>query len=184
VRGDDDGDFFVDCLDGGWALRYSEGEVSAKEPSDRVIHRMLELATELDAWVIGDNGEVFARDGDGVRTWEWDEADLPGDPLYLSRDELDPDPISSEEWLAVVAEQADFRINTTIEAKLPSGMARIPCPPVACWTGHPSGEPVWCFHDEDLVEVRGDDPDTVRRMTALAVAMGAEVLRWDGQPAR
>jgi len=62
-----------------------------------------------------------------------------------------------------------------------TGVAWIPCPPVACWTGHPSGDPVWCFHDEDLVEVRGDDPDTVRRMTALAVGLGAEVLRWDGR---
>ena len=91
---------------------------------------------------------------------------------------------SREQWLAVAAEQADFRIDTTIRATLPSGVAWIPCPPVACWTGHPSGEPVWCFHDDDLVEVRGDDPDTVRRMTEIAVRLGAEVLRWDGQPIR
>jgi hypothetical protein len=163
-------------------LRYNDGAISAKEPSDPVIHRMLELAAELDAWVTGDDGEVYERDGGGVCRRERDEEDLPGDPLYLSRDGLDP--ISADEWLAAAVEQADFRIDTTIKAKLPSGIAWIPCPPVASWTGHPSGEPVWCFHDEDLVEIRADDPDTVRRMTALAVRMGAEVLRWDGQPAQ
>jgi hypothetical protein len=183
LRDEAEGGLTVDCL--GWSLRYAEGELSAKQPPDPVLRRMLDLAAELDAWVTGDDGEVYERDGgSGVRRRERDEEDLPGDPLYLSRDDLDADPISNEEWLAAAGEQADFRIDTTIRAKLPSGVAWIPCPPVACWTGHPSGDPVWCFHDEDLVEVRGDDPDTVRRMTALAVGMGAEVLRWDGQPAR
>ena len=169
----------------GWSLRYSEGELSCPEPPEPVLRRLLELAAALDAWVTGDDGEVYEWDGTAVSTREREEKELPSDPLYLSRDGLDTDnPISNEEWLAAVGEQPDFTVGTTIEATLPSGVAWIPCPPVARWTGHPSGEPVWCFHDEDVVEVRGDDPDTVRRMTALAVVMGAEVLRWNGEPVR
>lgn len=180
-----DGEIWLVWLDQDWPLRYRDGGVSAKNPPDPLVRRMIELAAEWDAWVIGEEGEVYDWDGSEIRTRERDDEDLSVDPLYLSRDGLDPDnPISNEEWLAAAAEQPDFRVGTTIEAMLPSGAARIPCPAVACWTGHPSGEPVWCFHDEDVVEVRGDDPDTVRRMMALAATMSAELLRWNGEPAR
>jgi hypothetical protein len=171
----------VDWLGGG-SLRYRDGELSAREPPDGLVRRMLELAAALDAWVTGDDGEVYEWDGQAVRRRERADEELPPDPLYLARP--DGDPIAADEWLAAAAAESDFRVGKRIQARLPSGTAWIPCPPVACWTGHPSGEPVWCFHDEDVVEVRSDDPDTVRRMAALAVRMGAEVLRWNGEPAR
>jgi hypothetical protein len=178
MRGTGDDEFAIDCDD--WSLRYRDGELTAGNPPDGAVRRMLGLAADLDAWVTGDDGEVYEWDGVRMRTRERPDEEQPVDPLYLSRDGA----IAAEEWMAVAAGQPDFRVDTTIEARLPSGVAWIPCPPVARWTGHPSGDPVWCFHDEDLVEVRCDDAATVRRMTELAARLGAEVLRWDGEPVR
>jgi hypothetical protein len=180
--------FSVDWRSGGeetWWLLYSHGQIQTKHPPDPVIRQMLELAAELDAWVIGDDCDVYEWDGNEVRIRQptLDEvARDPGEPIYITRGSANSglngaNPISPEEWLVVAAEQPDFRVDTTIEARLPSGVKRIPCPPVACWTGHPSGRVVRCFHDRDLVEVRVDDPATVRRMTEIAGELGAAVLR-------
>ena len=64
---------------------------------------------------------------------------------------------------------------TSIEAELPSGLSMIACPPVACWTGHPSGRPVPFFHDVDLIEVADADELTEGRMAELAAALSARV---------
>jgi hypothetical protein len=63
----------------------------------------------------------------------------------------------------------------SIEAELPSGLRWITCPPVTCWTGHPSGRPVPFFHDQDLIEVSDTDEPTERRMAELAAVLAARV---------
>ena len=81
-----------------------------------------------------------------------------------------------------LAAQPDFTTMTRIEATLPSGVRWITCPPVACWTGHPSGRVTPFFLDRDVIEVRQADGPTVQRTTALAASLGARVVDDEDQP--
>jgi hypothetical protein len=88
--------------------------------------------------------------------------------------------MSGRRW---VAAQPDFATMTRIETTLPSSVRWIPCPPVAGWTGHPSGRPMPFFLDRDVIEVRHADRPTVRRMATLAASLAAKVLDDEDQPA-
>lgn len=165
---------------GDW-LRFSGGKLSTKNPECPLIHRMIEIAAELDAWVLGDAPEVYEWNGDEVTARELKPADLPWPAYFLTRRGVPGGyhrdaPILEQEWTSLVASQPDFAVLTRVEARLPSGLSWIACPPVACWTGHPSGRPVPFFFDEDVVEVTGPDPATVERMLALAPLLAAKVV--------
>jgi hypothetical protein len=161
-------------------LLFRDGRLSTKNPSDAFLRRMVELAECLDAWVTGDDAELYEWDGSQVvQRWRSEE-------VYARRRRMisrgtafsgmnGHDPISLSEWTALAAAQSDFEMMTSIEVDLPSGQRQIACPPVACWLGHPSRGPVPFFHDEDLIEVYDVDEPTERRMTALATALAARV---------
>ncbi|AGZ40635.1 hypothetical protein [Actinoplanes friuliensis] len=181
-------DLVIDHRSIGWGsenLWFRDGALSANRPSDGLLRRMIELAARLDAWVIGDDGELYEWDGEQI-------VSRPQAPAwnsrYLTRGTSAAGlnykaPIHPDEWAALAAGQSDFAMMTTIVAMLPSGVRRIACPPIPCWTGHPSGEPIPFFFDEDLIEVRRADAPTVDRMAALATVLGARVVDDDDQPA-
>jgi hypothetical protein len=177
--GDSDGDDY---------LMFRAGRLSTKNPRPVFIRRLTELAPRLDAWLIGDDGEVYERTERSYDARQRGPGAFPWHPRYLTRGTyssgMNADaPIRPDEWAAVVAAQPDFETMTRIEATLPSGVRRIPCPPVACWTGHPSGRPVPFFLDEDVIEVRYADEPTVRRMRALAESLGARAVDDENRPA-
>jgi hypothetical protein len=176
--------------DGDDYLLFHAGRLTTKHPRPGLRRRMTEMAARLDAWVIGDDGEVYEWDGNHVvhRQRGPEAFAFTWRPRYITRGTSSSGmnvhtPIRPDEWAALVAAQPDFATMTRIEATLPSGVRWIPCPPVACWTGHPSGRTMPFFLHRDLIEVRHADGPTVRRMAALAASLAAKVLDDEDQPA-
>ncbi|MFC4066448.1 hypothetical protein [Actinoplanes subglobosus] len=157
------GSFQILVGDDSW-LAFTGGRLHTKNPGDPMIRRMIEIATALDAWVAGDEDEIYTWENGEVTS---DEADLPEiTPITLDR------PVTAEEWAAHVAATPDLDWFTRVEAVLPSGRRWIDCPPVACWTGHPGGRPVPFFVDEagdGAIEVEEPDDLTLARMRLLFV---------------
>jgi hypothetical protein len=169
------------------ALWFHNYQLQSKHPRPEFRRRMIELAARLDAWVVGDDGEVYDWDGTQVISWQRGPAAFAVDPRYLTRGTassgLNHDAaIRPDEWAEVAAAQPDFTTMTRIEATLPSGVREIPCLPVPAWTGHPSGRPVPFYFERDLIEVRNADGPTIARMKRLATALNAKVLTYDDEP--
>jgi hypothetical protein len=167
--------------DGPSYLRFSEGRLSTKNPQRALLLRMTDLAARLDAWVFGDDGDACERDHDQLITARNAPKEFGRDPRYITRGTYSSGmnehaPIRPDEWAELVAAQPDFTTMTRIEATLPSGVRWIPCPPVACWTGHPTVRLMPFFFDCDVIEVRHSDGPTVHRMAALAASLGAKVV--------
>jgi len=168
-------------------LQVSRGQIQRKYPGDAMIRRMAGIARSLDAWLEGDDGELYVVDTDGqIISRERTVAERhpawgTHGHRFLARDRehawRTKNPIQVDEWLHVVAERADFRIDEHVEALLPSGRKRISCPPVAHWVGHPTSEPVPFFHDDDggYVVVHHADPPTIGCLTDLALRLNAAV---------
>jgi hypothetical protein len=165
-------------------LLFQDGRLSTKNPGEAFRRRMIELAGPLDAWVIGQDAELYEWDGSQVvARWRSREA-YATRPRMITRGSASSGmntqaPIRVGEWFALAAAQPDFEAMTSIEVELPSGLKWISCPPVNCWTGHPSGRPVPFFHDEDLIEVTHADEPTERRMAELAAGLAARVANPD-----
>jgi hypothetical protein len=171
--------------EGEW-LQVSNGQIQRKYPSDEMTRRMAEIARSLDAWLTGDNDELYLLSPDGQIVTRERTADErhPASGVhhhrYLARAGRylwsSEHPIQADEWLRFAAGQPDFRIDEHVEALLPSGWKTIARPPVAHWVGHPSGRPVPFFHDDDgYLEVHHADPATVSRMVELAPLLNATV---------
>ncbi|HEY7225147.1 MAG TPA: hypothetical protein VH561_16360 [Micromonosporaceae bacterium] len=162
-------------------LHFWNGQLQTKHPGEALTRRMIELATTLDAWVYGDDGEIYQWDGTAVKARQPELAEMPFPSYHLTRHTVPGGfnaqaPIPEREWLDLVASLPDFTVMTRVRARLPSGLRWIACPPVACWTAHPSGEPVPFFHDRDLIEVSKPDEATLSRLCELAPPLGAAVL--------
>ncbi|MFC0528386.1 hypothetical protein [Phytohabitans kaempferiae] len=160
-------------------LHVSNGQIQSTWPGEALIRRMAALARSLDAWLMGDDCELYVAAPDGTVTARERTPDDLHPALgvhprrFLTRHAR---PIPVAEWWALVAGQPDFRVDERIEALLPSGWRLITCPPVAHWTGHPSGRPVPFFHEGDgYVEVAHVDPVTRSRMVELAALLDAGV---------
>ncbi|NUT02592.1 MAG: hypothetical protein HOV76_03885 [Hamadaea sp.] len=169
-------------------LWFEAGRITTKNPRPEVIRRMTVLAARLDAWVIGDDGEVYGWDGNRVVDRQRDAHAFILNARYITRGTWfggmnGQAPIRLDEWEQLAAAQPDFVTMTRIEATLPSGVRWISCPPVVCWTGHPSGRPRPFFFDDDVIEVRQADEPTVRRMAELAMSLGAKVVDDNDQAA-
>jgi hypothetical protein len=180
-------DWGVATSHGDFCLLFRAGRLSCTHPEPERVRRMTELAVRLDAWVIGDDGEVYEWDGIRIVVRQRDLEAFVSYRRYITRGTYSAGrnahaPIRLDEWAALVAAQPDFTTMTRIEAILPSGIRWIACPPVACWTGHPSGRPMPFFVDRDVIEVRYADEPTVRRMAALAVSLGATVVDDEDRP--
>jgi hypothetical protein len=178
----------ADTSDQSHHLLFHDGRLSIKHPEPAFTRRMIELAVRLDAWVIGDDADIYEWSGRQVMSHERGREAFEWRQRWITRGKtmggLNRDaPIQYREWIALVDGQPDFAMAETIEATLPAGIRQLPCPPVACWTGHPSGRPVPFFFDEDVIEVRYVDEPIVRRMTELAAALDAKAVDEDGQPA-
>ncbi|GAA2600274.1 hypothetical protein GCM10010435_94590 [Winogradskya consettensis] len=164
-------------------LIFQDGRLSRKNPRPAFLRRMAAIAAHLDAWLIGDNCEVYAD----PTAWERGPAAF-ATRHFITRGpwhtgENNPPPIHTDEWAALVDTQPDFEWATRIEAVLPSGARPIPCPPTATWTTHPTAHPVPFFMDDDAIQVRNADPPTITRMKALAVPLKAHILDDNAQPA-
>jgi hypothetical protein len=162
-------------------LLFRAGRLSITRPEPELVRRMTEIAARLDAWVIGDDGEMYEWDGVRIVDRHRDPEAFAWHQRYITRGtylgaRFEPAPIRPDEWAALAAAQPDFTTMTRIEATLPSGVRWITCPPVSCWTGHPSGRPMPFFVDRDVIEVRHADEPTVRRMTTLAASLRAKVV--------
>lgn len=176
------------AADGQDRLMFDRGEIRTEHPRSELVRRMIDWAARLDAWLIGDDGEVYEWDGErvsdrqrGPEAFRWNRRFLT---RGISTGGMNAQaPIRADEWARVVAGQPDFVMMRQIEAVLPSGARWIACPPVACWTGHPSGRPVPFFHDQDVIEVRDADEPTTRRMIALAPVLAAKTVDEDDRPA-
>ena len=167
-------------------LMFDRGRVRTKHPRSELVRRMTDWAARLDAWVIGDDGEVYGWDGERVFDWQRGPEAFRWNRRFITRGTSTGGmnaqaPIRAEEWEQVVGAQPNFVMMTQIEATLPSGTRWITCPPVACWTGHPSGRPIPFFHDQDVIEVRDADEPTIHRMVALAAALAAKTVDDDDQ---
>jgi hypothetical protein len=171
-----------------WSLQWWNGRINVKNPPDAVVRRMIEVADALDAWVVGDDFEIYRLNVEGtVEARQPDLNDIERNPLLIARGAGDPwlrsaVPIGHQEWMDLVRGQPDFRVDEQIEAKLPSGRRLIPCPPLGCWTNHPSGQPVPFFFEENHIKVPQPDRPTVNRMRELAELLGTTVRDWKGDP--
>ncbi|WP_430789308.1 hypothetical protein [Actinoplanes sp. G11-F43] len=136
-------------------LMFDDGHLHTKSPGDPLVRRMIEIAVELDAHVAGEADEVYDWDGTGITSVE--RAPRPSARITS---------VTTDDW---VAAQPDFTWLTELAVDLPSGRRMLPCPPVACWTGHPSGEPVPFFMDDysDGVQVVAPDAATLDRLRRL-----------------
>ncbi|MER7280084.1 hypothetical protein ABT369_37160 [Dactylosporangium sp. NPDC000244] len=150
-------------------LRYDDGRLCARDPGEARVRRMLDIAAELDAWLLGDGDTIFGVAGDRVVEREATHADLPFPRTFVAAEAA----ITAARWAEVVAAEPDLEWRTRIRAQVPSGATWIDCPAVACWTGHPSGEPVPFFHSEyeAAVEVWRPDSATLTRVEALEVRL-------------
>lgn len=178
-------EFFLRVDKEDW-LWFRRGELTTKNPRRSLIRRMVEIGHLLDAWVVGDDGEFYGWNGDVTSRQPTQEEMRP--PAYLLVGAASPRgysweaPIVEQAWLNLVAAQPDFTVMPWVKARLPSGRTWIPCPPVAYWTGHPSGRPVPFFFDGDHVETtRGNA--TLARLRELAPLLDARVLDDDLKPA-
>ncbi|MEU4692411.1 hypothetical protein [Actinoplanes sp. NPDC023714] len=169
---------YVSWAGGGHHLLFQDGRLSVKDPEPAFRRRMIELAEKLDAWVIGDDAEIYEYDG--VKLTERRRThDVRRH--FITRGDDRPI-IRADEWATLIGGRSDFITMSTIEAELPSGTRAIPCPPIDCWTGHPSGRPIpFFFNDDDLffhnqqIEVRDADGHTVHLMRQLAATLDATV---------
>jgi hypothetical protein len=168
--------FMVTVGEDDWLL-FSRGELRTKHPGEPLIRRMLALAASLEAWVLGDDDHIYAEQDGRVVVRPAVLADLPYPTYVITR----RDNIPASEWAGVVGTQSDFAWWDRVEARVPSGLKWIGCPPVACWTGHPSGKPIPFFYEEDEngIEVLQPDAATLARMRALAPLLTAVVA---GEP--
>jgi hypothetical protein len=169
--------FFVRVGAEDW-LEFWRGRLSTKNPEDALVRRMVEIGRLLDAWVTGDDDEIYDWNGE-VTVRQPSESEL-GKPAYQLVGAVDSPagrrvPIAEQAWLDAVSAQPDFTIMPQVEALLPSGLRWIPSPPVAHWTGHPSGRPVPFFFDEDHIEVE-IDPATLEPLRRLASLLDADIL--------
>ncbi|WP_238010696.1 hypothetical protein KZZ52_39410 [Dactylosporangium sp. AC04546] len=148
-----------DCaeLPDGTALWYHAGAVSAKHPSDAAIAAMLSLAAELDAWVVGEELEVYTPDG---------PVEVPLAPGHRLA------PVRAADWPAVALRRPGFTLSERVPARLPSGVRWVACPPVVLWSAS-----VPFHHDpgDGSVELRTDDPAAVRAAAELAADLGASL---------
>ena len=181
----DTGGFDFHCLPDDW-LWFTGGQIKTKNPEPHLIRRMAELAVELDAWLIGDDGEVYAWDGREVVQRDREPDEYQVERCVITRASGTvwswEAPILPDEWMALAQTQPDFDTGTRIEALLPSGPTWITCPPVAHWMAHPSGRPLPFLPFQDVVVVRDRDPATVRRAGLLAAALGAHVTDENDEP--
>lgn len=172
-------DWTVDLSERRHYLLFHDGRLSIKHPQDVFVRRMVELAERLDAWVIGDDAEVYAWDGLRVTQWNRDWQAISGRNRYIRRQGA---PIDAAEWANLAAAQPDFAMLSQVEATVPSGERWIDCPPVPCWTGHPGGQPIPFFHDYDAVEVQRTDVHVLTRMRELATVLGAGTVDGNDLP--
>lgn len=183
---DPDRTYMIDWLPGdgvgAWFMCYN-GEIKTKNPDDATIRRMIEMAGILDAWVTGDDSEVYslAPAGQVINRQPTRSEIARSIPHVITRGSTAAGlnrlrPILRQEWMDLATAQPDFTIATEVDAHVPSGIKRIPCPPVAAWTGHPARPQVPFFFEEDLVEVQDADNATVHRMIELAAELDASVL--------
>jgi hypothetical protein len=177
-------DLYFWCLPDDWLL-FSGGEIRTKNPRPELVQRMVQLAADLDAWLTGDDGEVYTWDGRQVVHRARGPLEYRTERCIITRATETTmsweAPIARDEWLALAAAQPDFEIGTSIEALLPSGSAWIACPPVAHWMDHPSGKPVPFLHDRDEVTANRDSA-TIRRAGVLATVLGARVIDENYRP--
>jgi hypothetical protein len=171
--------FFISVGVDDW-LQFHSGRLSTKHPRPSLIHRMVEIGSLLDAWVVGDDGEIYGWDGDvATRQPTREEMSPPAHHLIGAaspRGYSWESPIAQQAWLDLASTQPDFIVMPWVEALLPSGRRWIPCPRVAYWTGHPSGCPVpFFFADDDHVEA-ANDPAILARLRELAPLLDARVV--------
>ncbi|MET7394824.1 hypothetical protein ABZS66_15180 [Dactylosporangium sp. NPDC005572] len=148
-------------LPDGTALWYRAGAVSAKHPSDAAIAAMLALATALDAWVVGEELEVYTPDG---------PVEVPLPPAHRLA------PVHASDWPGVALRRPGFALSERTPARLPSGVRWIACPPVVLWS---ASVPLHRDASDGSVELRTDDAAALREAAALAADLGA-TLTADG----
>ena len=89
-------DLVWDCVasDGDDWLMFDGGEIRTKHPRPGPVGRMTDWAARLDAWVIGDDGEVYEWDGERGRRPAARSGCLSVEPAFpdprnlVERDEL------------------------------------------------------------------------------------------------
>lgn len=111
-----------------------------------------------------------------------------GYDIHITRkqDWFEDDPqISSEEWRAYIASDADMRLDGYAEASTPDGTLRYENNGLAVWTGYSrhclGGNMAWFdFRNGDIV-VRNPDPEILKKMWHVAQALKAKVQGDEGE---
>jgi hypothetical protein len=102
-----------------------------------------------------------------------------GYDLHVTRG--DGQPIGEAEWRAYVASDRELDLTGVAEAETPDGTLRYENPGLACWRGHPAGEPVWFDFRDGQVVVKNPDEPTIGKMLIIAAALRARVQGDDGE---
>ena len=177
--------FWIDWRPNGEFMCHN-GEIKTKNPDDITIRRMIEMAGVLDAWVVGDDPWIYsiAPSGDVIERQPTKDEIARLAPHYITRGSTsggfnEERPIMRQEWMNLVTTEQDFIIAAEVDARVPSGIKRIGCPPVATWIGHPARRKVPFFFDDDLVEVEAADTATLHRMIELAAPSPGSPCRRD-----
>jgi hypothetical protein len=168
----------------GSRLGYRRGALCATHPEPATQRRMVEIADELDAYLLDNDSEQYELWADGVlRPREV--------PLWAYRREwgiylgIGDRRITPDEWFSHVATRPDFRLVDEVEAWLPSGLRTVACPPTAMWTGHPSGRAVPFFCDregiDEDIQTRGYDDPVLHVCLDLARHFDVEIFVPDGR---
>ena len=112
-----------------------------------------------------------------------------GYDLHITRRSFWPlrdNDITLDEWLAVVANDPEMRLDSFAEAPLPDGQVlRTEDPTLAVWTAHPrhgvDGFMAWMWLSDGNIDAKNPDEEVRRKLWRLAQALNARVQGDDGE---
>ena len=95
-------------------------------------------------------------------------------------------PIKLTEWLGYVGSDAEMRLDNRAEATTTAGdHLVIESPGIAVWMkwkhNGVGGNYAWFYYDDGEILVKNPDPDIIRKMYRVAVALKAQVQGDDGE---
>jgi hypothetical protein len=94
--------------------------------------------------------------------------------------ESESSPISLEEWIALVAGDAEMRLTGVAEANTPDAVLRYENPGLAIWTRAPHGG-IWFDYRRGRIVVKNPDPEILAKMKQIAEKLRAKVIGDEGE---
>jgi len=99
--------------------------------------------------------------------------------------ESESNPISLEDWLTLVRQDPEMRMDGHAEAVTPDGVLRVESPGLAVWIAYSkhlvNGNMAWFDHDNGEIIVKNADDEVRGKMKEIAAQLAAKVVGDDGE---